>query len=221
MPDGRLSKVKWFLIRRWSAPEKTIKASTAGHDEGASNDDLGTVSKLKRYLIRRWTSQIAVSQAGESSEHSLEDGGESGDGLGNFVAGRLVGATELLTIPATPATEEALVNNGLGANLERLTVPQDPRIKLDDQPSSLSSSAQRHRRSSSAGRNSGILVEEEDSQWLSQRGKEGNERVWRSSSPRDRTQAKSAESKSTSNEGGRGGITVETKIESKPAGPQQ
>src|SRR5438034_1091589 len=70
VPKGRFDKLKWLLIRLWSAPEKTIRSSTG---DGSSIDNLSTMSKLKRYLIRRWTAQI------ETADYV--SGGAAGDNL--------------------------------------------------------------------------------------------------------------------------------------------
>ncbi|QSS59042.1 hypothetical protein I7I51_08474 [Histoplasma capsulatum] len=65
-PDGHIARLKWHLVKRWSAPEKTILASPKSDDEGV--DSLGAVSKLKRYFICRWTAQIAANQAGKEGK---------------------------------------------------------------------------------------------------------------------------------------------------------
>ena len=184
-PKGRVAKIKWLLIRRWSAPEKTIKAAPGR--ESTPEDDLGAVSKLKRYLIRRWTSQIQTSHVLDNSELTLEDGDASE--LDNMVPESLAVAARVLT---APATDELAT--------KRLTVPEDTRNRpvtdwpepTDPSPPTATRrhSMRRHRRSSSAGRSSGILIEEENWHWLHEQGQEGKW-VWRSSSSRDHSRGKS------------------------------
>lgn len=205
LPKSRLGKIKWFLIRRWSAPERTIRSD---HERGTdAQDDLGTVSKMKRYLIKYWTEQIAATHDIDQSTLDLEagelvddDDDVVGDGDGNhgnggdygkaddihIVADGLANATEMLTIPATPAAEHMF---------DRLAPPDTHNAAAAAAaahsqflPQAWSTAlGRRHRRSSSAGRNSGVVIEEEDSQWLSRQGEEGRGFIWRTSSSRDRS----------------------------------
>ncbi|PGH10468.1 hypothetical protein AJ80_07511 [Polytolypa hystricis UAMH7299] len=185
VPTSRLGKLKWGLIKRWSAPGKTIGAVTDTENAAPAGEaDLGFVSKFKRYLIRRWTNQIAVStpQDADQSALSLEAGDAAVDETASIahsvVAEGLAEATEMLTIPATPTVVEQ--------SFDRLAVPSTtvttslPRFSFhrydDDRP-----------RSRSPSQNSAILVEEEDWNWLSERGVEGKGWRMRSSSSRDRT----------------------------------
>lgn len=185
-PKGRLDKFKWLLIRRWSAPEKTIKPTD---HESKPEDDLGAVSKMKRYLIRRWTSQIQSRERLTNSELSLEDGDDDSSDQEGMVQGGLAGAMDVLTAPTTDTMAS-----------KRLTVPEDTRNQklVADWPEPVEQivpparrrSLRRHRRSSSAARSSGVLIEEENWHWLQQQGKEGKW-VWRSSSSRDHSRGKS------------------------------
>lgn len=173
-PKGRIAKIKWRLIKSWSAPQKTIRSDRQNNED----DDLGTVSQIKRYLIRRWTSQIARDESpDQASALSLEAGDhfhDDGDSevAHSVVAEGLANATELLVIPATPAAEPVfeVPEPESGSSL-----PHGRRLSF-----------RRHRKSSSSNRNSGILVEEEDWHWLSERGKAGKQWAWRTSSSRER-----------------------------------
>ncbi|KAK2757958.1 hypothetical protein FQN54_004364 [Arachnomyces sp. PD_36] len=188
-PRSRMDKIKWLLIRRWSAPEKTIKP-TSDH-ETKPEDDLGAVSKMKRYFIRRWTSQIKAREKLTDAELSLEDGEDNisePEKPDNIVPAGIAGAMEVLSAPAT----ESMAT-------KRLTVPDDTRNQQlvaewpepeDRTPQSgVRRSRRRSRRSSSAARSSGVLVEEEDWHWLHEQGTEGRW-VWRSNS-RSRSRGKS------------------------------
>lgn len=186
-PKGRLAKIKWRLIKSWSAPEKTIHSDRQNNDD----DDLGTVSQIKRFLIRRWTSQIAKDESpDQAAALSLEAGDYFHDDGGSevepsVVTEGLVGATELLVIPATPAVEGVF------------ELPE-PETRAAGVPLGRRLSFHRHRKSSSSNRNSGILVEEEDWNWLSERGKSGKQWAWRTSSSRERDGHESgAEGRST------------------------
>lgn len=177
VPKGRLAKIKWHLIRSWSRPEKTIRANVAGDGGSHGDDDLGAVSKLKRWLIRRWTAQIQDENR-HDEELALDD--LDGSDIGTSLGDGLIEATELLTIPAAPAAEKLPASS-------RLAVPGDQKsLPAGAQVVPLTAVVSRHRRSSSAGRSSGILVEEEDAGWLQQRAKEGKEWAWRSSASRER-----------------------------------
>ncbi|EEP75680.1 predicted protein [Uncinocarpus reesii 1704] len=186
IPQGRLAKIKWYLIKRWSAPEKTIRAGTASQE-----DDLGVMARLKRRLIWRWTSQIAraegVDQASlrlESGEAALED---IASDTQSVVVDGLANATELLAIPAAPAVERVFEEDR-----KQLQVPAVEERPSDEHRRLGRLSFHSHSRGSSAGKNSGILVEEEDWQWLSQLGREGKEWALRSASSRERSAQRKA-----------------------------
>lgn len=188
-PKGRLDKIKWLLIRRWSVPEKTIKPTT--DREGRPEDDLGIVSKLKRYLTKRWTSQIQNRERLLDTSLSLEYGDDGSDADITVPSG-LASAIEVLSAPATDSMAAT-----------RLAVPEDTRNRQPLAPEwpepedrTMPSTARRSRRRSrsrsrsSAGRSSGVLIEEENWYWLHDQGTEGKW-VWRSSSSRDISREKS------------------------------
>lgn len=187
-PKNRLDKIKWLLIRRWSAPEKTIKPS--GDRENRPEDSLGAVAKVKKYLTKRWTSQIQSHENLLDTSLSLEDGEDDDSEPDTTVPSGLAGAIEVLSAPAT---------DSLAA--KRLTVPEDTRNQQplapewpepDDRtmPSTARRSRRRSRSRSSAARSSGVLIEEENWHWLNDQGTEGKW-VWKSSSSRDNSRGKS------------------------------
>ncbi|KAG5293831.1 hypothetical protein I7I50_04373 [Histoplasma capsulatum G186AR] len=193
-PEGHIARLKWHLVKRWSAPERTILASPKSDDEGV--DSLGAVSKLKRYLICRWTAQIAANQAVDpSSASSLEAGqvdyGIEAEGLvegSHVVAEGLAEAAETLVIPATPVVEGAFA---FEKSASQLPVPATGTHGGEERLSRIWSRRHLNQNSNSSdNRSSGILVEEEDFRWLSEQGKEGKRFKWRSSSSRDRSEAR-------------------------------
>ncbi|KAK2809675.1 hypothetical protein FQN49_008596, partial [Arthroderma sp. PD_2] len=190
MPQGMLARLKWNFIKSWSAPERTIMMDVDGGD--GTGSDMGTLFKIKQYLIRRWTSQLRDNEAVVAI--ALEDGlmapeeGTASDAH-SMVAEGLAGATELLVVPATPAVETRIVPEFKTFDPSKMS-DVDERERRDSRvPGSALSFI--HRRSSSAGKASGLLVEEEDFQWLSERGKEGKQWAWRTSSSRDRSAQRS------------------------------
>ncbi|KAK2780954.1 hypothetical protein FQN52_001951 [Onygenales sp. PD_12] len=219
LPPSRLARFKWFLIRRWSRPEKTIRllaGDEAGDAGGGAMASLGTWARFKQYLIRRWTDQIAAEgrvmmdgdeeAAGELQIFNLDDEvvghhpataaeqqEQQQQQQPHLIADGLAEATELLSLPATLVVERALDQHQPPITAtQRLAVPPgggggggtgDGGRRVQRRRSGLF----RHRsRNSSGNRSSGILVEEEDALWLSERGREGKEFVWRSSGSRDR-----------------------------------
>ncbi|KAK2741367.1 hypothetical protein FQN57_005651 [Myotisia sp. PD_48] len=173
VPKGRVARIKWWCIKRWSAPHKTIQPID---DNSGSN--LGVVSKVKRHFIRRWTSQIKTADRPVvPTEATLEQGDQNVGDTHNVLAEGLQDATELLVIPATPAAEPLFEEHGglyHGAALAEGRLVSPPT----------------HRPGSSDGKSSSLLVEEEDWQWLSERGKRGKQFSWRTSSSRERSMEK-------------------------------
>jgi hypothetical protein len=169
-PKGRVAKTKWRLIRNWAAPEKMAKPPQETPAVTDPKPDLGVINKVKWHLIRKWTAQIERAELSHRKE-SLEDGGPVGDKVsesGSVVAGGLAEATDVLVIPATPVVEQA-IGRGPTAGLPHATghsyfdgaVPGEASANLVSQS---------QRRSSSAGRASDVLIEEEDLHILSERG---------------------------------------------------
>ncbi|MCJ1308677.1 hypothetical protein MMC25_002331 [Agyrium rufum] len=159
IPKGRIGQIKWWLIQRWSVPEKTIKTGSYGQDD--TYDGLGTWSRLKRHWLRQWTVEINMHEVAgnRASITTAEKGDEPGvvaDGLGE--------AGELLALSATA---------GMNLEMNSLMVPYDlnqrlvyvsggeknnsPRASVSQRPSTGDSSAKR---------NSGIMMEEQPANWL-------------------------------------------------------
>ena len=188
MPKGRMSRVKWKLIRRWAAPEKTIKPELERKDDVDPANDLGTLNRFRRYLMRRWTAQLERA-ARSNVTLSLEDGEIASDDVKSehrsVIAEGLAEATEVMVIPATPAAEpifdhdappQVPVAEGYFSRAARPADILSRKLSFQSQ----------HRRSSSGGGTSGVVVEEEDWAWLSQGVKKGREWV-RASSSRGRS----------------------------------
>ncbi len=109
VPCTRRGRIKWWLIKRWTRPERTIKAGQA-NAELAGPDDLSRWSKCKRYLVRKWTGEITTFQI-KTADQQLLDGDDDTDleqGQGHVVEHSLFGATEMLTVPGQPVASAAL-----------------------------------------------------------------------------------------------------------------
>jgi hypothetical protein len=104
-PRTRLDRWKWWLILRWTRPERTIKVSHANANT-AGPDDLSRWSKCKRHLIRKWTDDITTFKTGTGDTQLLDD--ETDLELGSALAHGLRGATEMLTVPGQPIASAAL-----------------------------------------------------------------------------------------------------------------
>ena len=107
VPRTRMGKWKWWLIKRWTRPERTIKAGQSNADTAAP-DDLSRWSKCKRYLIRRWTNDITTFQTRTADQELLDVDEETDLEHGNVLADGMLGATEMLTVPGQPVASAAL-----------------------------------------------------------------------------------------------------------------
>lgn len=149
-PNGMLERAKWWLITRWSAPERTIEAGSVTED--SLFDGLGAWSRLKRRFIRQWTVQIQNKDTRQSSTVLAVDD-------------MALMATGLETGQYTINMSQLVPN----LDSEALRVPFDmnKRVSMVADSSRRSRSAGRPSTSgSSAGRNSGVMVEEERMNWL-------------------------------------------------------
>jgi len=80
-PVGFINRMKWSLLRRWFAPERTINKRLYSSLSNADDADLGAVDRLKRYLLIRWlpgirgetSDAMALAELGSNSDrrHSL------------------------------------------------------------------------------------------------------------------------------------------------------
>ena len=62
-PTGMINRLKWRLLKRWFAPEKTInKKLYSSLAPGGDDTDLGAWARCKRYLLQRWLPQILASR---------------------------------------------------------------------------------------------------------------------------------------------------------------
>lgn len=195
LPKGRVDRVKWKLVRRWAAPERTINREVDKKNDIDPANDLGTMNRFRRYLMRRWTSQLEET-ARNKKTISLEDGDISNDGKSehqSVIAEALAEATEVMVIPATPAAETIFDHDAPpqipppDGYFSRTTRP------VQDILSRKLSSQSVHRRSSSGDRASCVVVEEEDWQWLNEKVKKGKD--WALSAEGSRSRSRSAEGK--------------------------
>ena len=160
-PKTPLGKLKWRLILTWNRPEKTIRAGR----QDSEYDDLGAVARLKRMLTRRWTSQIRGydnNEIGSSSTTTLED-------FTSVVHGKTAGDE----IVYNPPPEEQLPAGMLEVPIPQAQPQMISQIVQPRRPSSTSPRPS-SKGSSSANRNSGIMVEEEGPDFLQD---------WRKSAP--------------------------------------
>ena len=78
-PIGFVDKMKWQLLRRWFAPDKTINKrlySTLLPDGDSA--DLGAWASVKRYLLRRWLPAIRFRPRTDDPISLAEIGGDQG-----------------------------------------------------------------------------------------------------------------------------------------------
>jgi hypothetical protein len=145
IPSGRIARLKWALIRSWSRPKRKIRPGTG------SDVDLRPLSNIQRHLIQRWTGQIQHSTL-RDSELALKDFDDNDVMAEDFATSNVAEAAEVLSIPTATAT------TAKPSDTAKLTIP----VKTNTGVSGVA----QDRRSSSAGRNSEILTEEEDAEAL-------------------------------------------------------
>ena len=162
-PQGMMSRLKWNLILYWNRTEKTVRSGSA--DPDSDDDDLGAWARCKRTLTRQWTSQLQGAAPVGISASNLEAG--NSDELGTISDG-LSGVTELLALPVTEHAKD------LPGGMLRLPLspgPQARRKRASLGRGSLERSSRATSKGSSAGRDSGVLVEEEAFNWLQELGR--------------------------------------------------
>ncbi len=202
VPRTRIDQWKWWLIKRWSRPERTIKAGQSNADT-AVPDDLSRWSKCKRYLIRKWTHDLTTFRA-MTDQELLDIDDDTDIEQGSIIAGGLLSATEMLTVPGQPVASVALEKleqlqqqeyqdnpstAAAAAGAEGSVRFVNSNIRIERAMSPLgrraASGSPRGRRPASSGavssdsRNSSVLVEEEDPSWINKLGKEGKGWFWR------------------------------------------
>lgn len=166
-PQGMMGRLKWNLILYWNQAEKTVGSGMADHD--SDGDDLGAWARCKRMLTRRWTSQLRGTAPVGVSSSALEEG--RADELGVISEG-VSGVTELLALPATQHAEN------LPGGMLRLPLSpgsQARRQRASPRGSSVERVSRPTSKGSSAGRDSGVLIEEEALNWLQELGRRSHE----------------------------------------------
>lgn len=159
-----MGRVKWNLILYWNRPEKTVRSGAP--DPDSDEDDLGAWARCKRTLTRRWTAQLRSTAPIGVSGSSLEEG--SGDDLG-VISDGVSGVTELLALPATENAEN------LPGGMLRLPVSPGAQARRQRASPQRSSLERPTSKGGSAGRDSGILIEEEALNWLQELGRRSHE----------------------------------------------
>jgi hypothetical protein len=217
-PKGRIARIKWSLIRHWLKPGKTIRVDVADEVAGGSatgHDSLGLVSHVQRWFSRRWTQQISSSLTLDTELGLMDDftedwlSGEHSVGEGLVEVAEVLGASAApaaghialpehdptrLTVPGTLAKPSADAANGgpwADPSLKTLANPVITAAMKRQRARSNSDSSRRPRSSGSGGRNSTVLVEEEDVEWLNERGRKGKDWLWRRSVDSDRRKSSS------------------------------
>ncbi|KAL8774961.1 MAG: hypothetical protein Q9209_000440 [Squamulea sp. 1 TL-2023] len=166
-PQGMMGRLKWALILYWNRPEKTVRSGAPDPDSDA--DDLGAWARCKRTLTRRWTSQLRGTAPVGISSSALEEGNADDFGM---ISDGISGITELLALPVTEHAED--LPGGM------LRLPLSPgsevrRQKASPRGSSLERPSRPTSKGSTAGRDSGVLVEEEALNWLQELGRRSYE----------------------------------------------
>jgi hypothetical protein len=158
VPRGPVARLKWTLIRSWSWSK--WKAHIVGEHTGDAPDLL---SKFRCYLGRRWTAQIQRSMISDTELQDLEGHiREDPINLG------LIEVAEVLGAPASPTAVRPSDPSRLSVPWSQTRTEGDPTITA----ATIRRSDDSGGRSSSAGRNSEILIEEEDAERLHQRARE-------------------------------------------------
>ncbi|KAL8746398.1 MAG: hypothetical protein Q9190_001572 [Brigantiaea leucoxantha] len=159
-----MARLKWQLILQWNRPDKTIRSGSS--DGETDDDDLGAWARCKRVLTRQWTSQLRATAPVRTSASSLEEG--SSDRLG--ILGTGIGEmTEMLALPVTEHAENlpgGMLKLPLSPGAAARQNYVSPRRSSVERPTS---------KGSSAGRNSGVLVEEEALNWLQELGRRSHD----------------------------------------------
>ena len=152
-PRSLLARLKWQLVLHWNRANKTIRAGKSSGD--VDYDDLGAWSRCKRILTRTWTSQIRAtedSQLGAPFAPAETVGDEIINSMG-----------ETVELPALVGQEPSELRPD---GMTRITVSQTPWSKRLSAISDPTGPGRPSSQGSSAGRNSGVMVEEERPNWL-------------------------------------------------------
>ena len=142
-PLGFYSRLRWWFLRHWFDPKRTIARPRSDPDEDIDASDLGAWARMKRMLARRWLGTIDARRRASISESEIA---LTDDPLNTLVAE----STSAAVAETTPQ-----VANVTAQNLARLSPPA-PRNR------SASPRVSARSRPSSSGGSSGIMVEERD-----------------------------------------------------------
>lgn len=153
-PKGRLARWKWWFILQWSVPEKTIRAGSV--DEEDQFDGLGTWSRLKRHWLRVWTEEIQMADRAAATSSTV--GGKPGE-VGAVAQG-IGEATEVISLASSEGVDK------LESGMLRVPFDLGQRMARFATVSASVNTARPSSQGSSAGRNSGVMVEEELPDWL-------------------------------------------------------
>ncbi|KAK3709938.1 hypothetical protein LTR37_010557 [Vermiconidia calcicola] len=153
-PVSAADRLKWRLLKRWFAPERTVNkklySSLIGGDE---ETDLGSWARFKRYLLKRWLPTIQLRhKPGDAIIITEQDRPHSAN---HYEAGTITYLAEPSTAVAFADTEPTAVQQFPTYELQPMdlqgrrtdSLPNAPRLS-EDRPSSRGSS--------------GIMVEERD-----------------------------------------------------------
>ena len=157
-PVSAADRLKWRLLKRWFAPERTVNkklySSLIGGDE---ETDLGSWARFKRYLLRRWLPTINLRhKPGDAISTAEQERPNSAPVyLVHYEAGTTTELAEMSTPVAFAGTEPTAVQQTTTYGLQPMelqgrrtsSLPNTPRLS-EDRPSSRGSS--------------GVMVEERD-----------------------------------------------------------
>ena len=142
------------MILYWNTTNKTISAGKSSGD--VDYDELGAWSRCKRTLTRRWTSQIRETEDIEQHGPLTSIEGTASDDIRSSMG-------EITELFALPGKGDSEVYPSSGA---KPAVPQPPWAKRLSTSSDPIDIGRPSSKGSSAGRNSGVMVEEERPNWL-------------------------------------------------------
>jgi hypothetical protein len=73
-PRGAINKLKWRLLKRWFAPEKTInKKLYSSLSPDGDDTELGSWARYKRHLLRTWLPHIKADQRAATDAVALAE----------------------------------------------------------------------------------------------------------------------------------------------------
>lgn len=162
VPSRLISRWKWHLINYWSKPGKP--SGKPPEDDDDIDDVLGSFSRVKRYWMRKWSGEIesTMNPSEGDTANLMERGSISQDTSTDDMTKTTGNVTELVAPPAPLAATNAIATATLSEPATHAVVNQWRQSLLRDEARRPSN------QSSSANRNSGVLVEEKEMGWLRQ-----------------------------------------------------